>query len=166
MVRFALPATMIAALLAGCAAEGDYPSLAPRPVERELAATDPAPPPPLPDDPALAGRVAALAAEAQRGEAEFEAALPAARSAVAGAGAAGGESWIEAQQALSRLEAARRATVQALADLDALALAEADKTSLSGADLERLRAAVAALQAIADRQHDQIAGLQARLSRI
>jgi hypothetical protein len=166
MARFVLPAAMLAALLGGCAAEGDYPSLAPRPVEKELAATDPAPPAPLPDDPALAKRVAALAAEAQRGEAEFEAALPAARSAVAGAGAPGGESWVEAQQALSRLEAARRATVQALADLDALALAEAGKTSLSGADLERLRAAVAALQAIADRQHDQIAGLQARLSRI
>jgi hypothetical protein len=85
---------------------------------------------------------------------------------VAAAGPAGGEAWIEAQQALSRLEAARGATVRALADLDALALAEANKTTLSGADLERLRAAVAALQAIADRQHDEIAGLRARLSPI
>jgi hypothetical protein len=157
---------VLALLLAACAAEGDFPSLEPRAVERELAQTDPAPPPPLADDPALAGRVAELAAEARRGEAEFEAALPAARSAVAGAGAAGGEAWIEAQQALSRLEAARGATVRALADLDALALAEANRTSLSGADLERLRAAVAALQAIANRQHDEIAGLRARLSPI
>ncbi len=166
MVRFVLSAALLGALLAGCAAEGDFPSLEPRAVERELAQTDPAPPAPLADDPALAERVAALAAEARRGEAEFEAALPVARSAVAAAGPAGGEAWIEAQQALSRLEAARGATVRALADLDALALAEANKTTLNGADLERLRAAVAALQAIADRQHDEIAGLRARLSPI
>jgi hypothetical protein len=166
MVRLSLAAAMLAALLAGCAAEGDFPSLEPRALERELAQTDPPPPAPLPDDPALAARMAALAAEARRGEAEFEAALPAARAAVAGAGPAGGEAWIEAQQALSRLEAARGTTAKALADLDALALAEANRTSLSGADLERLRAAVAALQAVADRQHDEIAGLRARLSPI
>jgi ABC-type transporter Mla subunit MlaD len=166
MVRLVLPSAMLAFLLAGCAAEGDYPSLEPRAVERELAEADPEPPAPLPDDPALAERVAALTAEARRGDAEFETALPAARAAVAGAGSAGGESWIEAQQALSRLEAARGATAKALADLDALALAEARRRPLSGADLERLRAAVAALQEIADRQHDEMAGLRARLGRI
>ena len=51
--------------------------------------------------------------------------LPAARARVSGAGAAGSEGWIEAQQAISRLEAARAPTVTALAGLDRLAIERA-----------------------------------------
>jgi hypothetical protein len=153
------------ALAGGCAEEGPYPSLAPRPVEKALAEADVERPlPPLPDDPRLAEQVAALVAGARQGEAEFAAALPVAAGAVARAGGAGSESWVDAQQALSRAEAARATTVQALAELDALALAEANRRALSASDLERLAAATASVQALADRQHERLRALQASLS--
>jgi hypothetical protein len=160
--------TMLIALLAlpaGCADEGPYPSLAPRPAERDLADADALPPaPPLPDDPRVAEQVRALVGEARRGQAEFEAALPTASAAAARAGASGSDSWVEAQQALSRVEAARTTTVRALAELDRLTFAEAEKRALSAADLDRLTAATAAVQSIADRQHETLARLQASLS--
>ncbi|MDP9415403.1 MAG: hypothetical protein M3Q08_15255, partial [Pseudomonadota bacterium] len=69
------------ALLTACASQGEFPSLAPRAVERELSGApappclppgttaEPAPapapaPPPLPSDPALAARTAALLEQA------------------------------------------------------------------------------------------------------
>jgi hypothetical protein len=151
-------------LAAGCAPEGPYPSLAPRPMERALAETDiERPVPALPDDPAVAERARELSREAQRGQAKFEAALPAARAAAAAAGAVGSESWIAAQQALSRLEAARTTTTRALAELDAFAASQARARELSPGDLARLGEAVTAVQALADRQHEQLASLQAKL---
>jgi hypothetical protein len=156
-----LPCLLIAA---GCAPEGPYPSLAPRPMEKALAEADiERPVPALPGDPAVARRAEELSREADLGQAEFEAALPAARSAAAAAGGPGGESWIAAQQALSRLEAARTTTTRALAELDAYAATEARARRLSPADLSRLSEAVRAVQALADRQHEQVAALQAKL---
>jgi hypothetical protein len=135
-------------------------------MEAQLAALDEAPPPPpLPDDPELQGRMTPLIAEARRGQAQFEAALPAARAAVARAGGAGSDSWVEAQQAVSRAEAARATTTGALADLDALTMAEARSRAVSESDLARMRAAVAEIQGIADRQHEAVAAMEAELSR-
>jgi hypothetical protein len=152
---------------AACAPPGAYPSLAPRPIEKALAETDEERPAPLlPDDAGLPARMAGPVAEARRGEAEFAAALPAAREAAARAGPAESDSWIEAQQALSRLEAARAVTVRALADLDALALREANERTPSPADLERMEAAVHEVQAMADRQQEQLARLQAEVQPI
>src|SRR6478752_7981612 len=100
---FLLPLAAVAGLgaaLAGCAAPGPYPSLAPRPIEKMLG--EPGVPPvvaPLPDDPAVAARVASLLGEARAGDSAFRAALPAAAKAVRGAGAVGSDRWIEAQQA-------------------------------------------------------------------
>jgi hypothetical protein len=149
---------------AGCAPAGPYPSLQPRPIEKAMAdSEEQAPAPPLPDDAGLPARIEALVAQARRGDADYRAALPAARDAAGMAGPSGSDGWVQAQQALSRLEAARATTAGALADLDALGLAEANARPLSPGDLERLNAAVRVAQEMADRQRTEIARLQARI---
>jgi hypothetical protein len=160
------PLAAAAALLAGCAAEGPFPSLAPRAVERQLANEQPpAPPPIIPSDPATAGRIRDLVAAAREGDGAFRSALAAARPAVGGAGAAGSESWVAAQQAVSRAQAARAPTVNALADLDSLAVRlAAARPAASQADIANAVAAVETVQAIADAQEDALGGLRARLS--
>lgn len=147
--------------LAGCAAPGPYPSLAPRPIEKALG--EPGVPPvvpPLPDNPAVASRVASLVGEAKAGESEFRAALPAASAAVRRAGAVGSDSWIEAQQAVSRAETAESRTTRALADLDRFAVDEANARALSASDLARLQAATAEVQRLAESQQAEIVRLQ------
>lgn len=149
--------------LAACAAPGPYPSLALREAERVYAAGDPvAPPPVVPDRPGIEARVQALVAAGRAADRGFETALAAARPLAGRAGGAGSESWIAAQQAVSRAEAARAATVRALADMDRLAIDEA-REPLSADDYARLTAGVAALQTLADRQQQALDGLRARL---
>jgi hypothetical protein len=152
------------ALLTGCAARGDFPSLAPRPIERELAVEQPAPKAPEPAaDPALAARIAELLGQARAGSAAFETALAAARGAAAGAGAAGSDGWIAAQAAVSRVEAARTEVVTALAELDRIGIERARQPT-SAADRAMVTAALNDVQAIADRQHEQLDKLRALLS--
>ena len=150
--------------LAGCAAPGPYPSLAPRPIEKALG--EPGVPPvvaPLPDDAAVAGRVQGFLAQARAGERSFRAALPAAEQAVKRAGAVGSDAWIEAQQAVSRAETAEMRTTRALADLDRFAVDQANAKAVSPSDLARLQAASAQVQALADSQHAEIVRLEAAL---
>ena len=157
-------AAMLALIVAACAPPGPYPSLEQRPIEKALAETDEVPPEaPLADDSGLPARIAALIAEARRGEREFDAALPAAKAAAERAGAPESESWIEAQQILSRLEAAGALSGKALADLDALAMAEEQARRLSIGDLQRLMAAIATAQAIVDAQVAEIARIKGRI---
>jgi hypothetical protein len=154
------------AWLAGCAEDGPFPSLAQRPAERQYAeekARLPAPPAPLPDDPAVAERIAGLAGEARRGESEFEAAYAAAAAAAAQAGAPGSDGWAEAQQKVSRAAAAQGRTAGALAELDRFALDRAGAGTLSAADAERLRAATEELRALADGQSERVNRLEATL---
>jgi hypothetical protein len=154
------------AWLGGCAEDGPFPSLAQRPAEREYArelTTVPAAPAPLPDDPAVAERVAGFAADARRGASEFEAAYAAAAAAAARAGGPGSDSWAEAQQAVSRAAAAQATTTRALADLDRFALDRAHDTALSAADSERLRAATTELQALVDGQAERVNRLETSL---
>jgi hypothetical protein len=153
------------ALAAACAAPGPYPSLAPRPAEKAYANEDERQPTPQPDDPALAREIERLVAAARGGAAEFDAALPAAEAAASAAGASGSDSWVEAQQALSRLEAARARTTAALADLDRLGVERSSAGTLSGGDGNALRAATAELQALADAQAERLRRLGERLSR-
>lgn len=152
-------------LAPGCAATGSFPSLAPRAIERELAEADAAEVRPvlIPDSPELASRVNALLAEAKNGQAEFERAVDEVAGRIRSAGPSGSESWIEAQQSLSRLESARAATLGALADLDALGLARASEPT-SAADLARIQAAMAEAQGLADAQQEQIERLNSGLS--
>ena len=169
----------IAALAAGCAAQGPFPSLAPRAVEYEfsgeplppcLAGADPtraAPAPPaaveLARDAALPARIARLKAQAAEGDRAFEAALDAAGAAVAAAGAAGSDGWIEAHLAISRAETARAPTTDALADLTALALEESLRPA-HPLDRQAAEAAVAEMRALADSQAARIEALKASLS--
>lgn len=156
---FALPA--LCATLLSCAASGPFPSLAPRPVEKELAAeSTPSPAPPAAPDPAVIERARQLVAAARESEAAFREALAAAEPAVAKGGAAESENWVEAQRALSRAEAARSPIVNALAELDALGIANAGQAS----NQEVIAASLAEVQALADLQKQQLDRLQAQLS--
>ena len=155
--RLALLAAV--ALLGGCAAHGTFPSLAPRPAELEDMSVEPVRPDPvIADDPALTERVGALTREARAGWRDFEAEAGPAERAAAAAGPRGSDSWIAAQQALSRLEAARARTMAARAELEQFALEREDQPT-SPADRQAIEAAIAEADAIAARQ-------QSRLERI
>jgi hypothetical protein len=162
--RLALSGTLPIALLAGCAPQGDFPSLAPRPVEKAFADSAEEPVRPVAaDDPALPARLDTFVAAGRRGQADFDGDLEAARKAVARAGTSGSDSWIQAQQAISRVEAARSATANALADLDAFAIEQAKAHPLSPSDQDRIRRASEQLQAIAREQEEAVAALKSRL---
>ncbi len=159
MVRLLAASAFLVPLLlaAGCAAPGPYPSLAPRPAEKAYADdAEERKPTPQPDDPALAGEIDRLLAEAKAGAADFDSVFPAAEAAASAAGATGSDAWLEAQQALSRLEAARARTTAAQADLDRLAVERSGTATLGEGDSERLRRAVAEIQALADAQADRL----------
>src|SRR5687768_6735352 len=116
---------LLALLLPGCAPKGAFPSLGVRPVE-QLSFDEPVRRAPVvAPDSGLAARIADLSDQANRGQRNFDALLPSARARASAAGGMGTVSWTEAQQALSRLEAARTLTVSALADLDRLAIERA-----------------------------------------
>jgi hypothetical protein len=168
MAGLRLPLCLAPLLLAaGCAAPGPYPSLAPRPAEKAYAEdAEERKPVPQPDDPALAGEIDRLLDEARAGAAAFESAFPAARSAAGRAGAAGSDAWIEAQQSLSRLEAARARTTAAQADLDRLGVERTSAGTLGEGDSERLRAAAAEIQSLADSQADRLQKLGESLLRL
>ncbi len=169
------------ALLTACASQGDFPSLAPRAVERELSgapaphclpagtaagpASAPAPAPaPLPSDPAVGGRTAALLEQARRGQRAFSELLPQARASARRAGAAGSEPWIAAQQLISRLEAARAPTVDALAELDALSAARSEDAATAPQEAASVLAAAEEVRRLADAQRTELDRLNGMLS--
>lgn len=152
-------ATLLPALwLGGCAANdmSAFPSLAHRPIEQRVnvAASQPATPPvPEPVSATLAQALRALARDADAGDAAFRAELGEGRATiVAGRGAQeGSELWAASQMAYSRLDAVRGPSVFALAELDRLALSEAeagheDAAALIAAEQMRVAAVVAAQQ--------------------
>ena len=154
---------LAASALAGCVPQGDFPSLAPRPAERnrsmeppvrERAAT--------PTDPALRRRVVELERQAADGNRAFDAAFAPTERAIGRAGAALSDSWVEAQQALSRLEAARTETMRALTELDRLAIDRADLAT-SEEDFAAIEAAIAEAQRLAAGQQDRLQRLRMRL---
>lgn len=149
--------------LAACVPEGDFPSLAQRPGERNLSTEAPVRPRvDVPDDPALRARIASLRQQAAEGDRAFDAAFAPSRAAVNASGPRESETWVEAQQALSRLEAVRAPTTLALADLDRLALTRA-ATPTSEADFAEINAALAAVEQIAASQQARLDGLRAEL---
>jgi len=163
--RSALALPIAAALLAGCAVDGDFPSLAPRPQERGISMAEPRRAPvAVPSDSGLRLRILELRRQAAEGERAFDAAFPAADRASARASAPESESWIEAQQALSRLEASRGAVTEALVQLDRLATERAD-TPTNDEDYAAIHATIGVVQDIADRQDERLSRLRARLSR-
>jgi hypothetical protein len=149
-------------LVGGCATGGDFPSLAPRPVERlsfeEPVRTDPV----VPADPAFRSQAAQLLGAARQGNAAFEAEYARALPRVRGAGAAGSDPWVQAQEAISRVAMARKATTDAAAALERLAENRADDPT-SPADHQALMAAVAAAHAIVEQQQRRFDGLRGSL---
>lgn len=153
-------AFLVSALLCGCAASGDYPSLAKRAFEKPRTAKPDGPAAPAPaSDPALVGRIAAALNLARGGVPAFEAALSAARAATGHAAGASPESeaWIEGQLMVSRLESLTLATRDALAALDA------ERRLLDqipgSPDQPTLQAAIAEVEAMDTRQSQAIRAL-------
>jgi hypothetical protein len=152
--RFA-PPLFLAILLGACVSEGPFPSLAPREGE-ELTIEEPVrETPTIADDGALRTRIAALLGEAQEGGRRFDADFGQAERAAARGGAEGSDSWIAAQEAISRLEAARARTGNAAAELDQLNLTRANLPT-SAADQETLDAAIAEVARIDSNQQARI----------
>ena len=150
-------------LLAGCVSQGPYPSLAPRPEESDFSTAEPVrPEPSVADDAELRNRVGALVAQSLEGLSAFDTAYPPAERAVAAAGSPDAESWAEAQQAVSRLEAARGRTTSARAELDRIALERAGVPTSAG-DMQILERAIAEAERIAQNQQYRIDQLRGRL---
>jgi len=149
---------------AGCAPQGDFPSLARRPAELDRSVEEPVRPVvEVPPDEALRARVAELRGQAAAGDRAFEAAYGAAAAAVTAAGPRASESWTAAQQALSSLEASREPTMRALIALDALAVSRSETPTNSG-DFSSINAAVAAVERMAAAQQQRYDRLRERLS--
>jgi hypothetical protein len=147
-----------AASLAGCISEGPFPSLAQRPDER-LAIDEPVrEPPQIADDSALRVQINRLLAEARGGDADFERDYDAAARASARAGREGSDSWLDAQQALSRAEMSRGRATDAAAELHQIVHARAGQPT-SAADQAALDAAIAQADGI-------VAAQETRLRRI
>ena len=158
-------ALSVAALgVAGCVAEDGFPTLAERPAERNRSIEEPVYPAiEVPSDPALRAQVAGLLRQAQEGERSFDGAVGATEAAVGRAGAAGSESWVEAQLALSRLETTRDATVRALAELDQIVIGRAE-TATNSEDFAAINAAIAEVERIAASQQQRWDRLRGRLA--
>ena len=163
-VRVLLTPLLPALFVAGCASGGDFPSLAPRPVE-QLSMEEPVRvDPDVAPDPAFRGRVAELLGRARAGDGAFERAYANALPRVRAAGGANSDSWIAAQEAISRAEVARVETTSALADLDRLATERADVPTNDG-DHAALTEALRAAAALAEDQHRRLGGLRSSLGR-
>ena len=155
---------LLALFAASCANQGAFPSLLPRPVE-QLSFEEPIKvDPPVAPDPALRSRAASLLADARAGDGAFEQAYAGALPQVRGAGGAGSDSWVQAQEAISRVEAARNGTTTALAELDLLVSEQSDDpvNEELWAEIQQMRDAAAALAA--DQQR-RVEGLRSSVSR-
>jgi flagellar motility protein MotE (MotC chaperone) len=158
-------ALVVAMMASACTPDGEFPSLAPRAIEQQDPLAEPVRTPPVvPSDPAVRARAAELLAEARRGEAEFAAAYALARGAAAPSGDAGSESWIEAQQALSRAEAARAPTTAALAELDRL-LVERAALPTAASDLAALQEALAEIERLSRAQQERLDSVRRSIGR-
>jgi len=119
-----------------------------------------------PVDASFAGQLAALVGQARGGDVAFEAAAAEARRLASSAGAPQSESWIAAEEALSRAVAAKEATARALGDIDSLG---GDRLHANGglapSELAALQQASAEVFAIDQRQSQAIEGIQAQLGR-
>jgi len=149
--------TPVAALaLAGCVAQGPFPSLAPRPAELVDLSIEPVREDPvIADDAALRERIAELVAAARTGWRDFQAELGPTERAFARAGGQGSDSWVTAQEALSRLEASRARTTTAAGELQQLSVARAERPT-SPADRAALDSAIEETNALAARQQERM----------
>jgi hypothetical protein len=143
--------------LPACAATqaNDGPSLAKRAVEGRFDVAPPAvvvaPPGPLPTD--VAGRLQRWESDGAAGQQAFAAERAATASAVSAAAGApvASERWVVAQQAISRLAAARAPLTAALADIDRLYVERSVDEQIDGLpDIYALRDRLADLASTQD----------------
>lgn len=155
--------------LAACSTPrvGPEPSLAPRSAE----AIDPRVPIPsdIPVgtvDPDLARRLDELVSQVRAGASAFDAQEAEATRLAAAAGPESSESWVAAQQALSRLVERFGVTTRAAADIDALASARLEgKHWIAPADQAAIAAAASAVAAISEPQAASIARIRDQIVR-
>ena len=143
------------------------PSLAPRAAEAidpRLSIPDEEPSGTV--DPALAGRLSALVATVRSAVPAFEARESEASRLAAAAGPVASESWIAAEQALSRLVEQHGVTTQAAADIDAVAASRLEgQRWIARAEREAIAAAAAEVGSISARQAEAIDRLKDHLAR-
>ena len=144
--------------LSGCTAGGPFPSLAQREVERQPIAEPVRATPVVADDIGLRSAIAEHLARARQADAKFATTIGSAESAARAAGSPGSDSWVAAQEQVSRAEAARAGTTLAYGDLDRLAL-ERSNLPTSPNDQAALASALSEVEQIA-------AGQQSRLERL
>ena len=160
-------ATIIFLLLSACASSNAPPSLLPRAAE----GIDPRIPVvklmnDRPTDPSLARRLTELVDQARSSDGAFRPAAAEAQRLAEVAGAPQSESWIAAEEALTRAIAARDVTARALGDIDALgAIRLQTNAGLAPNDLEAIKSAGAEVGAIDERQARSIKAIQTRLGR-
>ena len=159
-------AVLSALAVGGCAAPGGPPpSLQPRAAEGidpRLPVVPAKAPPPLSQ--ALAGQLAGLVQQARGGDAKFGSVAAEAERLAGSAGAPRSESWISAQEALSAASAARFATTQALADIDALGATMLQaKGTIGPVDLAAIQAAANAVGWLDRAQAARLAAISRRL---
>ena len=166
MTRFSWPPLTLALLLlaGGCMTEGPFPSLAQRDSERQPAGEPVRVMPDVADDSVLRARIDELVALARAGDQAFETAFGPAMAAASAAGANGSDSWIAAQEQVSRAEAARAGTMRALGDLDQLAL-ERSNLPTSPEDQAALNSAITEVERLALDQQSRLDRLKALIAR-
>ena len=147
--------------LPGCTGPTAAPSLLPRAIEtRPDTVAAPVAAPRAPLDPNLAAQLAALVSDAQAGDAEFDRAYAAGRTALASGqrATAGSEAWIAAQQVISALQAARQRSAAALSRIDSLTVARSELVARDATvgGLDDYRDAQAQAAAIVTRQTSRL----------
>lgn len=159
------PSVAILLFISGCAPDGEFPSLAMREAERNLSFEEPERPPvTVARDPEVTARIQSLEHQAAEGNHAFEAMAPSVEDRVAAAGPGGSDAWVAAQEAVSRLEAARAPTTRALADLDRLRIDRAAMPT-NAADFAAIEDAMDRIGRIAEAQRDRVQQFVARLAR-
>ncbi|WP_066961251.1 hypothetical protein [Rhizorhabdus dicambivorans] len=156
------PFLLLCAGLAGCAETTGFPSLAPRPIEREVLRAEAVPPVPAPAEAApipASAEIAEIVARALAADAAFKAELERARPLIeAGRNAPeGSEAWVAGQQAYSAADASSAPVAEALGELDRRREAAADAGD--GATEAAITDALVQLQALYEAQRAQLAAL-------
>ena len=166
-MRSLLPLLAVPLMTACSVTTSPEPSLAPRAAE----AIDPRLPisseePAGVVDPALATRLSDLTGQVRSAEPAFEAREAEAVRLAGAAGPVASESWIAAEQALSRLVEQYGVTTRAAADVDALASDRLQRQGwIAPADRQAIAAAASEVGAISLRQAEAIDRLKDQLAR-
>jgi hypothetical protein len=161
-IRLLPAAALLCAGLSGCAQTTNYPSLAPRPIEREVLRAEAVPPASAPAVAAPippSADVAAIIARAQAADVLFREALEKARPAIEAGRAApeGSDAWVSGQQAYSSVDAAATPVADALGELDRRR--EDAATAGDAATEAAITDALVQLQALYEAQRSALAAL-------